>query len=212
MKLKLKPSLGCRKDKGLGEMHAVLLAEHKIQTETDRLLHLIGPSLPAGWPHAQLCLFPAQVSGLQTEGVLGSRPAQSLQGSQPVPGTAGQLGQRLRLEDALEPGLPSGTNWRKHADDAAIALLVAVRLAPARGAMASVPSIGCLLARNQYYRKASVSSAASESVSFTDDDKAQQGRPEVAGPTRWFRSFFQPESVQSDVEREGPAAVPSESK
>lgn len=29
-------------------MHAVLLAEHKIQTETDRLLHLIGPSLPAG--------------------------------------------------------------------------------------------------------------------------------------------------------------------
>ncbi|EPY78351.1 hypothetical protein CB1_001105004 [Camelus ferus] len=64
-------------------------------------------------------------------------------------------------------------------------LLVAVRLAPARGAMASVPSIGCLLARNQYYRKASVSSAASESVSFTDDDKAQQGGLECV-----FRSDY----------------------
>nr|XP_031548009.1 pancreatic progenitor cell differentiation and proliferation factor-like protein isoform X2 [Vicugna pacos] len=143
--------------------------------------------------------------------MLGSRPAQSPQGSQPVPGTAGQLGQRLWLEDALEPGLPSGTNWRKHAGCSSPSGWPLLWVA-----MASVPSIGCLLARNQYYRKASVSSAASlaasESVSFTDDDKARQGQPEVAGPTQWLWSFFQPESVQSDVEREAPAAVPSESK
>nr|XP_031548010.1 pancreatic progenitor cell differentiation and proliferation factor-like protein isoform X3 [Vicugna pacos] len=107
--------------------------------------------------------------------MLGSRPAQSPQGSQPVPGTAGQLGQRLWLEDALEPGLPSGTNWRKHAGCSSPSGWPLLWVA-----MASVPSIGCLLARNQYYRKASVSSAASlaasESVSFTDDDKARQAQ------------------------------------
>ncbi|EPY76323.1 hypothetical protein CB1_001437002 [Camelus ferus] len=74
---------------------------------------------------------------------------------------------------------------KSHEVTRGVRLLVAVRLAPARGAMASVPSIGCLLARNQYYRKASVSSAASESVSFTDDDKAQQGGLECV-----FRSDY----------------------
>nr|XP_031548008.1 pancreatic progenitor cell differentiation and proliferation factor-like protein isoform X1 [Vicugna pacos] len=112
--------------------------------------------------------------------MLGSRPAQSPQGSQPVPGTAGQLGQRLWLEDALEPGLPSGTNWRKHAGCSSPSGWPLLWVA-----MASVPSIGCLLARNQYYRKASVSSAASlaasESVSFTDDDKARQGPGATSG-------------------------------
>uniref|UniRef100_A0A2K5QS82 Pancreatic progenitor cell differentiation and proliferation factor like n=1 Tax=Cebus imitator TaxID=2715852 RepID=A0A2K5QS82_CEBIM len=69
--------------------------------------------------------------------------------------------------------------------------------------MASVPSIGCLLARNQYYRKSSISSVSSltgsDSVNFIDDDKSQQGLPEVAESTWWFKSFFQSEPVLSNV-------------
>ncbi|KAJ8797129.1 hypothetical protein J1605_001939 [Eschrichtius robustus] len=57
-------------------------------------------------------------------------------------------------------------------------LLVTTSLAPAPGTMASVPSIGCLLAKTQHYRKASVSSGTSltgsDSVHFVDDDKSQQ--------------------------------------
>ncbi|KAK2094789.1 hypothetical protein P7K49_026205 [Saguinus oedipus] len=69
--------------------------------------------------------------------------------------------------------------------------------------MASVPSIGCLLARNQYYRKSSISSVSSlmgsDSVNFIDDDKSQQGLPEVAESTWWFKSFFHSEPVLSNV-------------
>ncbi|XP_065759446.1 pancreatic progenitor cell differentiation and proliferation factor-like protein isoform X1 [Muntiacus reevesi] len=76
--------------------------------------------------------------------------------------------------------------------------------------MASVPSAGCLLARNQYYRKASVSSGTSltgpDSVSFVGDDKAQLGLPEVAESTWWFKSFFQSVPVLSNVKREDQSA------
>ncbi|XP_053415591.1 pancreatic progenitor cell differentiation and proliferation factor-like protein isoform X2 [Nycticebus coucang] len=69
--------------------------------------------------------------------------------------------------------------------------------------MAAVPSIGCLLAKNQYYRKPSVSSVSSltssDSGNFTDEDKSQQGLPEVAESTWWFKSFFHVEPVLSDV-------------
>uniref|UniRef100_A0A8C6FB59 Pancreatic progenitor cell differentiation and proliferation factor like n=1 Tax=Monodon monoceros TaxID=40151 RepID=A0A8C6FB59_MONMO len=65
--------------------------------------------------------------------------------------------------------------------------------------MASVPSTGCL-APNQYYRKSSVSSGnsltASDSVHFVDADTSQQGLPEVAEPTWWFKSFFQSASKE----------------
>ncbi|XP_071458477.1 pancreatic progenitor cell differentiation and proliferation factor-like protein isoform X1 [Marmota flaviventris] len=44
--------------------------------------------------------------------------------------------------------------------------------------MASVPSIGCLLAKNQYYRKSSISSVSSltssDSVNLIDDDRPLQ--------------------------------------
>ncbi|XDB57192.1 hypothetical protein ABFV05_010808 [Capra hircus] len=83
-------------------------------------------------------------------------------------------------------------------------------LAPAQGTMASVPSAGCLLARNQYYRKASVSSGTSltspDSANFVGDDKAQLGSPEVAESTWWFKSFFQSVPVFSNVKREDQSA------
>ncbi|XP_047415785.1 pancreatic progenitor cell differentiation and proliferation factor-like protein isoform X1 [Sciurus carolinensis] len=69
--------------------------------------------------------------------------------------------------------------------------------------MASVPSIGCLLAKNQYYRKSSISSVSSltssDSVTFIDDDRPLQGLPEVAESTWWFKSFFYSEPVLSNV-------------
>ncbi|XP_066120747.1 pancreatic progenitor cell differentiation and proliferation factor-like protein [Saccopteryx bilineata] len=61
--------------------------------------------------------------------------------------------------------------------------------------MASVPSIGCLLAKNQYYRKASISSVSSDTINFIDEDKFHQGLPEVAESTWWFKSFFNSEPV-----------------
>ncbi|XP_023573512.1 pancreatic progenitor cell differentiation and proliferation factor-like protein [Octodon degus] len=69
--------------------------------------------------------------------------------------------------------------------------------------MASVPSIGCLLARNQYYRKLSISSVSSlagpDSANIIDDEKLLQGLPEVAESTWWFKSFFYSEPVLSNV-------------
>ncbi|XP_058555047.1 pancreatic progenitor cell differentiation and proliferation factor-like protein isoform X1 [Neofelis nebulosa] len=71
--------------------------------------------------------------------------------------------------------------------------------------MASVPSIGCLLARNQYYRKASISSVSSlsgsDSVNVIPDDKSQQELPKVAESDWWFKSFFHSEPELSDVRR-----------
>lgn len=76
--------------------------------------------------------------------------------------------------------------------------------------MASVPSAGCLLARNQYYRKASVSSGTSltgpDSANFVGDDKTQLGLPEVAESTWWFKSFFQSVPVLSNVKGEDQSA------
>lgn len=78
-------------------------------------------------------------------------------------------------------------------------------------AMASVPSIGCLLAKNQYYRKSSISSdsslTGSDSVNFMDDDKFQQGFPEVAESTWWFKSFFHPGPVLSNVRSKDPSTA-----
>lgn len=72
--------------------------------------------------------------------------------------------------------------------------------------MASVPSVGCLLAKNQYYRRASVSSISSligsDSVNFIDEDKSQQGLPELAESTWWFKFFFYFEPVLSNVRKE----------
>ncbi|XP_069932686.1 pancreatic progenitor cell differentiation and proliferation factor-like protein isoform X5 [Oryctolagus cuniculus] len=77
--------------------------------------------------------------------------------------------------------------------------------------MASVPSIGCLLAKNQYYRKSSISSdsslTGSDSVNFMDDDKFQQGFPEVAESTWWFKSFFHPGPVLSNVRSKDPSTA-----
>ncbi|XP_004435809.1 PREDICTED: pancreatic progenitor cell differentiation and proliferation factor-like protein [Ceratotherium simum simum] len=76
--------------------------------------------------------------------------------------------------------------------------------------MASAPSIRCLLAKNQYYRTASISSVSSltgsDSVNFIDDDKSQQGLPEVAESTWWFKLFFYSEPVLSNVRRKDLAA------
>ncbi|VTJ72139.1 Hypothetical predicted protein [Marmota monax] len=69
--------------------------------------------------------------------------------------------------------------------------------------MASVPSIGCLLAKNQYYRKSSISLVSSltssDSVNLIDDDRPLQGLPEMAESTWWFKSFFHSESGLSNV-------------
>ncbi|XP_037658872.1 pancreatic progenitor cell differentiation and proliferation factor-like protein isoform X2 [Choloepus didactylus] len=69
--------------------------------------------------------------------------------------------------------------------------------------MASVPSAGCLLAKNQYYRKSSVSSVSSFSgsdpVNVIDHDKSQQGLPDVAESTWCSKWFFHSESVTSNV-------------
>ncbi|KAM5298285.1 pancreatic progenitor cell differentiation and proliferation factor-like protein [Ctenodactylus gundi] len=69
--------------------------------------------------------------------------------------------------------------------------------------MASVPSVGCLLAKNQYYRKQSVSSvsslAGSDSVIFPDYEKPPQGSPEVVESTWWFKFFFHPEPTLPSV-------------
>ncbi|XP_022268140.1 pancreatic progenitor cell differentiation and proliferation factor-like protein isoform X1 [Canis lupus familiaris] len=69
--------------------------------------------------------------------------------------------------------------------------------------MASVPSIGCLLAKNQYYRKTSISSVSSltDSVNVIPDDKSQQGLLNVAESSWWFKSFFHSEPVPSDIRR-----------
>ncbi|XP_053752052.1 pancreatic progenitor cell differentiation and proliferation factor-like protein isoform X2 [Panthera pardus] len=81
--------------------------------------------------------------------------------------------------------------------------------------MASVPSIGCLLARNQYYRKASISSVSSlsgsDSVKVIPDDKSQQELPKVAESDWWFKSFFHSEPELTDVRRKDLSASSSHS-
>ncbi|XP_034618792.1 pancreatic progenitor cell differentiation and proliferation factor-like protein isoform X1 [Trachemys scripta elegans] len=72
--------------------------------------------------------------------------------------------------------------------------------------MASVPSAGCLLAKNQYYRtrlnsESSVSSGGSsfcsDPVNFSDQDKAHHGLPELFDKCWWIKNFFHSEPSSS---------------
>ncbi|XP_030908085.2 pancreatic progenitor cell differentiation and proliferation factor-like protein [Melopsittacus undulatus] len=64
--------------------------------------------------------------------------------------------------------------------------------------MASVPSAGCLLAKNQYYRngqnsESSVSSSSSwcsDAVIVADQDKAFHGLPQLIDKSWWIKNFF----------------------
>uniref|UniRef100_A0A663MQZ0 Pancreatic progenitor cell differentiation and proliferation factor like n=1 Tax=Athene cunicularia TaxID=194338 RepID=A0A663MQZ0_ATHCN len=70
--------------------------------------------------------------------------------------------------------------------------------------MASVPSAGCLLAKNQYYRKSSVSSSSSccsDAVNIADQDKAFHGLPELIDKCWWIKSFFHSEPSPPTVGR-----------
>ncbi|XP_061852045.1 pancreatic progenitor cell differentiation and proliferation factor-like protein [Colius striatus] len=76
--------------------------------------------------------------------------------------------------------------------------------------MASVPSAGCLLAKNQYYRRprqnseSSVSSSSSsclDTVNTTDQDKAFHGLPELIDKYWWIKSFFHSEPSPPAVGR-----------
>ncbi|XP_060099805.1 pancreatic progenitor cell differentiation and proliferation factor-like protein [Heteronotia binoei] len=76
--------------------------------------------------------------------------------------------------------------------------------------MATVPSAGCLLAKNQYYRtrlnsessvSSSSSSCCSDPMNFSDQDKSFHGLPEVFDKCWWIRSFFQCESAPQNVGR-----------
>uniref|UniRef100_A0A8C0I769 Pancreatic progenitor cell differentiation and proliferation factor like n=3 Tax=Strigidae TaxID=30459 RepID=A0A8C0I769_BUBBB len=70
--------------------------------------------------------------------------------------------------------------------------------------MASVPSAGCLLAKNQYYRKSSVSSSSSccsDAVNTADQDKAFHGLPELIDKCWWIKSFFHSEPSPPTVGR-----------
>ncbi|XP_032650213.1 pancreatic progenitor cell differentiation and proliferation factor-like protein [Chelonoidis abingdonii] len=72
--------------------------------------------------------------------------------------------------------------------------------------MASVPSAGCLLAKNQYYRTRlnSESSVSSGSSSFCSDPwsekftgKAHHGLPELFDKCWWIKNFFHSEPSSS---------------
>ncbi|XP_067409892.1 pancreatic progenitor cell differentiation and proliferation factor-like protein isoform X1 [Emydura macquarii macquarii] len=75
--------------------------------------------------------------------------------------------------------------------------------------MASVPSAGCLLAKNQYYRarlnsESSISSGGSsfcpDPVNFSEQEKAQHGLPELFDKCWWIKNFFHCEpSTSSNV-------------
>ncbi|XP_065485598.1 pancreatic progenitor cell differentiation and proliferation factor-like protein [Caloenas nicobarica] len=75
--------------------------------------------------------------------------------------------------------------------------------------MASVPSAGCLLAKNQYYRtthnsESSVSSSSScysDPVNITDQDNAFHELPELVDKYWWIKSFFHCEPSPSNVGR-----------
>ncbi|XP_047584674.1 pancreatic progenitor cell differentiation and proliferation factor-like protein isoform X2 [Lutra lutra] len=103
-------------------------------------------------------------------------------------------------EEYLEHFYFKRTSWRKQIDCCSQSLW---RFCTGK-TMASVPSIGCLLAKNQYYRKASISSVSSltDSVNIILDDKSQQGLLKVEESSWWFKSFFHCDPVLSDVRRE----------
>nr|XP_048696580.1 pancreatic progenitor cell differentiation and proliferation factor-like protein isoform X1 [Caretta caretta] len=84
---------------------------------------------------------------------------------------------------------------------------VCLTFAPVRAfTMASVPSAGCLLAKNQYYRtrlnsESSVSSGSSsfcsDPVNFSDQEKAHHGLPELFDKCWWIKNFFHSETSAS---------------
>ncbi|XP_038622707.1 pancreatic progenitor cell differentiation and proliferation factor-like protein [Tachyglossus aculeatus] len=71
--------------------------------------------------------------------------------------------------------------------------------------MASVPSAGCLLAKNQYYRKSSISSFSSscgtDTINFTDQEKVHSGLPDISETSWWIKSFFYSEPVLPNIRR-----------
>ncbi|XP_009901989.1 pancreatic progenitor cell differentiation and proliferation factor-like protein [Dryobates pubescens] len=75
--------------------------------------------------------------------------------------------------------------------------------------MASVPSAGCLLAKNQYYRTrqnsessaSSSSSCCSDAVNATEQDKAFHGLPDIIDTYWWIKSFFHSEPPPPTVGR-----------
>ncbi|CAM9274666.1 unnamed protein product [Bubo scandiacus] len=83
------------------------------------------------------------------------------------------------------------------------------RLPRGAAAMASVPSAGCLLAKNQYYRTrqnsessvSSSSSCCSDAVNTADQDKAFHGLPELIDKCWWIKSFFHSEPSPPTVGR-----------
>ncbi|KAM6458270.1 pancreatic progenitor cell differentiation and proliferation factor-like protein [Liasis olivaceus] len=76
--------------------------------------------------------------------------------------------------------------------------------------MASVPSVGCLLAKNQYYRtrlnsdssvSSNSSSCYSDPVPLSDQEKNHHGLPEIFEKCWWIKNFFHCEPTPQDVGR-----------
>ncbi|XP_075069602.1 pancreatic progenitor cell differentiation and proliferation factor-like protein [Mixophyes fleayi] len=66
--------------------------------------------------------------------------------------------------------------------------------------MASVPSAGCLIAKNQFYRvrlnsESSVCSSSSDSGILVDLEKSNQGLPDMIEKCWWLKNFFHCEQV-----------------
>ncbi|XP_027529940.1 pancreatic progenitor cell differentiation and proliferation factor-like protein isoform X1 [Neopelma chrysocephalum] len=83
------------------------------------------------------------------------------------------------------------------------------RIPHCAAAMASVPSAGCLLAKNQYYRTrlnsessvSSSSSCCSDAVNVTDQEKIFHGLPDLIDKYWWIKSFFHSEPSPPPVGR-----------
>ncbi|XP_026554996.1 pancreatic progenitor cell differentiation and proliferation factor-like protein [Pseudonaja textilis] len=76
--------------------------------------------------------------------------------------------------------------------------------------MTTVPSAGCLLAKNQYYRtrlnsessvSSSSSSCSSDPMPFSDQEKNHHGLPEIFEKCWWIKSFFHSEPTPPNVGR-----------
>ncbi|CAH2285169.1 pancreatic progenitor cell differentiation and proliferation factor [Pelobates cultripes] len=68
--------------------------------------------------------------------------------------------------------------------------------------MASVPSAGCLIAKNQFYRvrlnsESSICSNSSDSGLTMDQEKPNHDLPEMFEKLWWLKSFFHVEHVPS---------------
>ncbi|OCT76797.1 pancreatic progenitor cell differentiation and proliferation factor-like protein [Xenopus laevis] len=70
--------------------------------------------------------------------------------------------------------------------------------------MASVPSAGCLLARNQFYRvrmnsESSDSSIGSDVGLPMDHEKSAQGLPELTEKCWWLKNFYSEQVPSSSI-------------